>query len=41
MPEKDERRILAALLAGQVASLVMLLGFFIFLYFVFLGIGWL
>ncbi|GEM_PF-4388479 len=36
-----ERKELILLLAGQIASLVMILGFFIFLYLIFHSIGWL
>ncbi|MFC2174546.1 hypothetical protein ACFLQ2_01625 [archaeon] len=41
MPKKDERLVLVALLAGQISSLVMILGAFIFLFLVFQSIGWL
>ena len=41
MPKKNEKWVLATLLAGQISSLVMILGFFIFLFLMFRGIGWL
>ncbi len=41
MPEKNEKWVLATLLAGQVSSLVMIFGFFMFLFLVFRSLGWL
>ena len=38
MPKKNERVVLATLLAGQISSLVMILGFFIFLFLLFRGL---
>ncbi len=39
--QRDERLVLATLLAGQITNLVMILGFFIFLFLVFHSLGWL